>query len=111
MDMPLDSPTITSPTLTTDGISTTSGIIDTGCTNIILLLSVAISHGLDVQPLQHPFSIHFLEKGTSAIIDQGVTRPTNLVWNFIAVTDRTTLVLIDNKQAVRSGYILIRLSQ
>ena len=93
MDFSFDSPTITPPTLSSEAKLTTSGITDTGCTNIILPLSVTLFHDLDVQPFEHLFSIHFPEKGTSAIIDQGVTRSNNFVWNFIAITDRTTLVL------------------
>ena len=84
-----------------------TGIVDTGCTTMIIPSSVAIAFHLPVVLLPNPFSMHYPEKGASNMITHGVLRDKTYVWNFIAISDRIDIVLIDIKQAVRAGYTLV----
>ena len=64
------------------GPPTTSvmGITDTGCTNIIIPMSVALQFQLPVIPLTNSFPMHFAETGTFATIEYGVYRPAEFLW-------------------------------
>ena len=83
------------------------GITDCGCTNIIMPLHLAQHFNLPVSPLLQSFPMHFAETGSYATIALCVNRPPEYVWNFIAVTDKISEVLIDIKHPVRNGYSFI----
>jgi hypothetical protein len=83
------------------------GAVDTGCTTMILPLSIAQQFNLDIQPLLDPFITHFAEHGSFATISHGVSRSMEYVWNFIAVSDKISTILIDIKQPIRLGYSFI----
>ena len=87
--------------------TSTTGIVDSGCTTMIIPRSVADSYKLPLSLLPNPFSMHYAEKGSSNMITHGVLRDKTFVWNFIAVSDRVDIILIDIKQAVRAGYTLV----
>jgi hypothetical protein len=83
------------------------GAVDTGCTSLVLPISIAKSLKLDIRPLLDPFEMHFAEKGTFAIITHGVSRSHDYIWSFIAVSDKISVILIDIKQPIRCGLIFI----
>ena len=85
----------------------TTGIVDTGCTTMIIPYATATSFNLPIVLLPNPFSMHYPEKGASNMITHGVLRDKTYVWNFIAISDRIDIILIDIKQAVRAGYTLV----
>ena len=91
------------------GSPTTSmiGITDTGCTNILIPMSVALEFQLSVVPLINSIPMHFAETGTLAATVYGVYRPAEFVWWFIAVTDKLSEILIDIKHLVRVGYTFV----
>ena len=78
------------------------GAVDTGCTTLLAPLSVAKLYNLDIRPLSDPFVMHF-ENGTFANITHGVSRSLNYIYNFMAVSDKISRVLIDIKQPARAG--------
>ena len=52
--------------------------------------------------------MHFEEDGTFAYnITHGVSRPLEYIYNFMAVSDKTSRILIDIKQPVRAGLTFI----
>lgn len=83
--------------------------VDTGCTSLLLVpLSIAQSFNLDIHPLLDHFVMHFDEDGTFAYnITHGVSRPLEYIYNFMAVSDKTSRILIDIKQPVRAGLTFI----
>ena len=83
------------------------GITDCGCTNIIMSLHSAQHFNLPVSPLFQSFPMHFAETGPFATISLYVNRPSEYVWNFVAVSDKISQVLIEIKQPVRNGYSFI----
>ena len=74
---------------------------------MIIPTSVATAYNLPISLLPNPFSMHYPEKGASNMITHGIIRDKSYVWDFICVSDRLDIVLIDIKQAVRSGYTLV----
>jgi hypothetical protein len=82
------------------------GTVDTGCTTMIIPLSLAKMFDLTVLPLTDPFTMHFAEIGASSTISLGIHRDSSYVWDFIAVSDKISQLLIDIKQPVRCGYAL-----
>ena len=74
-------------------------IPDTGCTTMIISQVVARRFNLPIQLLLDPFT-----KGATANITQGVIGDKSFVWNFIAVSDNISTILIDIKQPVPAGY-------
>ena len=83
------------------------GAVDTGCTTLLVPLSVAKLYNLDIRPLLDPFVIHFAEDETFANISHGVSRSLDYTYNFMAVSDKIPRVLIDIKQPARAGLTFI----
>ena len=66
---------------------------------MIIPTSIATAFNLEVVLLPDPFSMHYPEQGASNTITHGVLRDKDYVWNYIAVSDRIDVLLIDIKQA------------